>query len=228
MQERPEARHHFGHDAGGVQRGIPALPGHSRGARAVAQGSRPARVVANNRTITELAMWANMLRPLFMQEDSPLLFCTRQGGCLLHISRKLSELAKSFGSTIPPATAVQKAIATAGGALGEREKSALAHSMSHSKATADSYYRAYGEAKSVEGFQAVGNLLEIPSAVKKRQKFTEAQTECLSAHFKAEISEKVQPSGEAIAAFLKRNGDLFKGRSRGDIYSKIRHLIGRK
>ena len=77
-------------------------------------------------------------------------------------------------------------IATAGGALGEREKSALAHSMSHSKATADSYYRAYGEAKSLEGFQAVGNLLEIPSAVKKRQKFTEAQTECLSAHFKAE------------------------------------------
>ena len=113
------------------------------------KGSRPARVVASDRTITELAMWANTLRPLFVQEDSPLLFCTRQGGRLLHISRKLSDLAKSFGSTIPPATAVRKAIATAGGALGEGEKSALAHSMSHSKSTADSYYRAYGEAKSV-------------------------------------------------------------------------------
>ena len=47
------------------------------------KGSRPARVVANDRTITELAMWANTLRPLFMQEDSPLLFCTRQRGRLL-------------------------------------------------------------------------------------------------------------------------------------------------
>ena len=192
------------------------------------KGSRPARVVASDRAIAELAMCPNILRPLFIQEDSPLLFCTREGGHLLHISRKLSELAKSFGSTIPPATAVRKAIATAGGALGDREKSALAHSMSHSQSTADAYYRAYGQAKSVEGFQAVGNLLEIPSAVKKRQKFTEAQTECLSAYFKTEIREKVQPSGAAIASFLKSQGDLFKGRTRGDIYSKIRNLIGRK
>ena len=146
------------------------------------KGSWPARVVASDRTITELGMWVNTLRPLFVQEDYPLLFCTRRGDRLVHISRKLSDLAKSFGSTIPPATAVRKAIATAksfgstippatavrkaigtaGGALGEGEKSALAHSMSHSKSTADAYYRAYGEAKSVEGFQAVGNLLEIP------------------------------------------------------------------
>ena len=42
----------------------------------------------------------------------------------------------------------------------------------------------------------------------------------LSTPFALEISQKVQPSGKAIDAFLHESGDLFKGRSRGDIYSQ--------
>ena len=53
----------------------------------------------------------------------------------------------------PPATDAHKAITTAGCELGEKEKVALVHSMSHTKETADTYYRVYGEAKSLEGFQ---------------------------------------------------------------------------
>ena len=41
------------------------------------------------------------------------------------------------------ATGVHKAITTAGGGLEEKDKVALAHSMSHTKATADAYYYAY-------------------------------------------------------------------------------------
>ena len=109
----------------------------------------------------ELDAWVTSLRPLFVQEESPLLFCSRSGAPLVQISRKLTELAKSFGASVPHATAVRKAIATAGGGLDSEGKTALAVSMSHSQATADTYYRAYGEAKSVQGFEAVGNILNI-------------------------------------------------------------------
>ena len=144
------------------------------------------------------------------------------------ISRKLSELAKSFGSAIPPATVVRKAISSAGGTLNAEKKTALAYSMSHTEATANSYYRAYSEAKSLQGFQVVGNLLELPkSGAKKRQRFTKAQTDLILSHFSAEIAEKLQPGGKAIDAFLASHADTFKGRSRGDIYSKVRNIIGR-
>ena len=192
------------------------------------KGSRPARVVTEGRMASELETWVAHLRPLFVQGEFPLLFCSRSGDPLVQISRKLSELAKSFGSTIPPATVVRKAIATAGGALDAEKKTALAHSMSHTEATADSYYRAYSEAKSLQGFQVVGNLLELPeSGAKKRQRFTKAQTDLILSHFSAEIAEKVQPGGKAIDAFLVSHVDIFKGSSRGDIYSKVRNIIGR-
>ena len=112
-------------------------------------------------------MWATIFRPLFVQKDSALLFYSKGGDRLHQISRRLSDIAKSFGATIPPATDVRKAIATAGGALGEAEKSALAHTMSHSMTTDNTYYREYGEAKSVEGFEAVGSILEVPPGGKE-------------------------------------------------------------
>ena len=189
------------------------------------KGSRPARVVAEGSMVSELHTWVTCLRPLFVEGESPLLFCGQSGDPLQHISRKLSELAQSFGATIPPATSVRKAIATAGGALDAEKKTALAHSMSHSQSTADSYYRAYGEAQSLQGFQAVGNLLQIPeSGRKKRQRFTKKQTELISDIFSSQIELQVQPSGKE---FLAAHADVFKGRSRGDIYSKVRNLIGR-
>ena len=155
------------------------------------KGARPARVVTSDRTITELNMWATTFRPLLVKKDSPLLFCTKGGERLQQISRRLPDIAQSFGATIHPATDVRKAIATAGGALGEGEKAALAHFMSHSMSTSNQYYRAYGEAKSVEGFEAVGNILEVPRIGKKRQKFTVAETKSISKHFTLEISQKV-------------------------------------
>ena len=102
--------------------------------------------------------------------------------------------------------------------------------MSHSESTADTYYRAYGQAKSLQGFQAVGDILKIPdgSPKKKRQRFSEGQTEAVSSHFAANIKEKLMPSSKEIDGFLESNADGFKGRVRGDIYSKVRNLIGRK
>jgi len=128
---------------------------------------------------------------------------------------------------VPTATCVRKAIATASGELEDKEKVALAHSMSHAKATADQYYRAYGEAKSLQGYETVGKILEIP-LVKRRQRFTQEQTKMIRERFSAEIEAKAIPSGEAIDQFLVENKDLFSGRKRGDIYSKVRNLIGRK
>ena len=193
------------------------------------KGARPARVVAHTRMATELEAWVTSLRPLFVQEESPLLFCSRSGAPLVQISRKVTELAKSFGASVPPATASRKAIATSGGCLDSEGKAALAHSMSHTQATADIYYRAYGEAKSVQGFEAVGSILNIPEeGKKKRQKFTEEQTEAIGTHFATYLKEKVQHSGKEIDSFLNLNAAQFKGRVRGDIYSKIRNMIGRE
>jgi len=56
---------------------------------------------------------------------------------------------------VPTATCVRKAIATASGELEDKEKVALAHSMSHAEATADQYHRAYGEAKSLQEFRSM-------------------------------------------------------------------------
>jgi len=44
---------------------------------------------------------------------------------------------------VPTSTNIQKAIATAGGGLEWKQKEALAHSMSHTKATANIHQRAY-------------------------------------------------------------------------------------
>ena len=43
--------------------------------------------------------------------------------------------------------------------------------------------------------------------------------------FSAEISARVQPSGKAVDTLLASNAELFKGRSRGDICSKVRNVI---
>ena len=99
--------------------------------------------------------------------------------------------------------------------------------MSHTRATADTYYWAYGEAKSLSGYETVGKILDIP-LTKKRQRFSVQQTDAIRQRFSAEISAGIQPSGEAIGWFLEQNKQLFPGRKCEDIYSKVRNLIGQK
>ena len=67
----------------------------------------------------------------------------------------MSKLADEFGTTLPNATNVRKAIATKGGELETSAKTALAHAMSHSVETADRYYRGYGESKHLQGFSVI-------------------------------------------------------------------------
>lgn len=50
--------------------------------------------------------------------------------------------------------------------------------MSHTRAMADTYYHAYGEAKSLVGYGTVGRILDIP-LTKKRQRFSAQQTEAI-------------------------------------------------
>ena len=72
---------------------------------------------------------------------------------LTQLPKHIAKILKQLDMVLSTATVVCKAITTAGWELGEKEKVALVHSMSHTKATADTYYRAYEEAKSLEGFQ---------------------------------------------------------------------------
>ena len=191
------------------------------------KGDKPARVVASGEIVQELRMWVTLLRPLLVAGESPYLFCSEEGKKLTQLSRCVMDLSKRFNITLPTATVVRKAIATVGGVLGEKQKEALAHSMSHTRATADTYYRAYGETKSLVGYDTVGRILDIP-LTKKRQRFSTQQTEAIKKRFSAEIEAAIQPSGEAIDLFLAENKELFPRRKRGDIYSKVRNLIGRR
>ena len=144
-----------------------------------------------------------------------------------HLSRTLSTLAEEFDATLPTATSVRKAIATRGGGLEAGDKEALAHTMSHSISTADRYYRAYGESKSVQGYELIGSILDIETPAKKRQRFSAEQTQIISDHFTEKLSCKDIPSAGELESFLTEHRDKFPGRKRGDIYSKIRNLIGR-
>jgi len=102
------------------------------------------------------------------------------------------------------ATGVCKAITTAGGGLEEKEKVALAHSMSHTKGTADAYYRAYREGKSLVCYHMVGKILEIP-IWKKRQRFTQEQAKAIQERVSPELEARTISSGEAINHFLDEN-----------------------
>ena len=144
-----------------------------------------------------------------MQGESPLLFCAQSGDPPVQISRKLTDLAKLFGSIIPPATAVRKAIATAGGALKVEEKSALAHLMNQS--TADAYYRVYSVAKSVEGFKAVGNLLEIPEGKKKRHVSRKSRPSSFAPTFPRISRREFSQAGRQLTPYWLRMRNSLRG-----------------
>ena len=112
--------------------------------------------------------------PLYVTAECPYVFGTEDRDKVEQLSRKLQRVARDFDVSIPPATSVTKAIATKGGELGDADRVALAHSISHSPVTADRYYRACGESKSVQGYEVVGSILTIPK-VKKRHSFSAEQ-----------------------------------------------------
>ena len=58
--------------------------------------------------LEELGAWLTSLRPLFVQEESPLMFCSRSGAPLVQISHKLSELAKDLRGVCAPCHCRQK------------------------------------------------------------------------------------------------------------------------
>ena len=171
-------------------------------------------------------MWVTLLRPLLVAGESPYLFCSEDGKKLTQLSRCVMDLSKRFNITLPTATVVRKAIATVGGVLGEKQKEALTHSTSHTRATADTYYRAYGEIKSLVGYDRVGRILDIP-LTKKRQRFSTQQTEAIKKRFSAEIEAAIQPFGEVIDLFLAENKELFPRRKRGTFTPKFATLLAR-
>ena len=72
---------------------------------------------------------------------------------------------KEFHTILPTATSVRKAIATKGGEFEASDKEALAHTMSHSVSRADRYCRAYGESKSVQGYDVIGSILQVTTPI---------------------------------------------------------------
>ena len=199
------------------------------------KSKKPAKIVASKQLLLDLIDWMHILRPLHVPHGCPYVFSTEKGGKVAHFSRSLTVLADEFDSSLPAATEVRKAIATKGGGLDTTKKTALANAMSHSVPTADRYYRAYGESTSVEGFQVIGSLLEVElvepvesEAQKKRKRFTEEQTKLIREYFAPQIAAKEIPRPPDLEKFLSINRQHFLGRQRGDIYSKVRNIIGRQ
>ena len=145
------------------------------------------------------------------------------------LSHSLTTLAKEFHTILPTATSVCKATATKGGEFEASDKESLAHTMSHSVSRAGRYCRAYGESKNVQGYDVIGSILQVTTPTgKKRQRFSQQQTQIIEDHFSERLSAKEIPSPGEIERFLVEYREKFPGRKRGNIYSKIRNLIGRK
>ena len=84
------------------------------------------------------------------------------------------------------------------------DKEAVARTMSHSTNTSDRYYRAYSDTTNLQDHQVIGKILEV-SVERKRQRFTEAQTERILERFKDEIDGKLIPAAGALENFLAEN-----------------------
>ena len=192
------------------------------------KGTKPEKLVVSGRLLEQFKDWVCTLRPLHVCGECPYVFCTETGEKLSHLSRDVSKLADEFGTTLPNATNVRKAIATKGGELETSAKTALAHAMSHSVETADRYYRAYGESKNLQGFSVIRDILEINPEEKKRHRFTAEQTDLLADYFSVNLATKQIPRPAELEKFLVDNRERFPGRKRSDIYSKVRNLIGRR
>lgn len=103
--------------------------------------------------------------------------------------------------------------------------------MSHSRATADAYYKNHTEATSLQGYEVMGEIMqvEIPGIpTKKRVKFTELQTDIIKQYFARAIQSGKLPQACVLEQFLAEKLDLFPLRKRGDIYSKLRNIIRRE
>ena len=188
-----------------------------------------AKVVVSGLLVEHLKKWVATARGLYVPAHCQFVFANEDGEKLSHLSRSLAKLAKCFDFVLPSATSVRKAIATKGGDLSDSSKAAVANAMSHSLSTANKYYRAYGEAKNIEGYEVIGSILEVPSmSAKKRRRFTDAQTDVIKEYFSDSIHLKVIPETPQLEKFLSENREEFQGRTRADIYSKIRNIIGRQ
>ena len=193
------------------------------------KGQKPAKIVASGQLGTQLCEWVELLRPLHVPDGCEYVFAGENGDRLQNLSRAVTTLAKKFDMNIRKATDVRKAIATKGGDFSDKEKSSLAHAMSHTTSTADRYYRAYAESKNMKGYDVIGSILEVPkNEEKKRRRFTEEQTKLIKEHFHEKITSKEMPTPPDLEMFLSQHRQVFQGRVRGDIYSKIRNIIGRK
>ena len=190
------------------------------------KGKAPAKLVVSGQLVKQLKEWVNVLRPLHVPSGCEYVFASGEGEKFIHISREITKVADEFEIQLPTATSVRKAIATKGADLNNSDKTALAHSMGHSVATADTYYRAHDDARNVQGYEAVGSILELPTG-KRRQRFSEAQTELIKEYFSVSIGSKTIPSSLALEKFLLEYREMFPGRVRADIYSKVRNIIGR-
>ena len=101
--------------------------------------------------------------------------------------------------------------------------------MSHSRDTADRYYKAHQEATSKQGYKVIGEIMNVEQVpvVKKRVPFTDLQTDVIKRYFATNIEIGKIPQPDALEKFLREKRDLFPLRKRGDIYSKLRNIIGR-
>ena len=132
----------------------------------------------------------------------------------LHIFYALWQTFKEFETTLPTASTNRKIIATKGRTWDSAQKSALAHSMSHSMSTAEQYYRAYEERWGLYG------ILEADS-VKKMYTFHRTSEQAgVHIFFKANRSQ-LMPSPKLL---VKASADDFPGRKR----AKVLHFIGRQ
>lgn len=192
------------------------------------KGSLPAKLVAKGRILAQLILWVDIIRPHYVaaDPDTVWVFPSPSGGKLQHFSRMLSAL-----TNVPTATAVRKTLVTKSVGLSADERTSLAQSMSHSLATAEKYYKGQERARSKKGYDLVGSLMHIPlpeALKKKRQRFTEEQTQIIKNYFADVIKNKDKtPSPSTLEQFLSEYRTQFPGRNRGDIYSKIRNIKGR-
>ena len=158
------------------------------------------------------------------------LFPAPTGAKLTNVSRKLKALADQCNISLPTPTNVRKSIITKSSKRSDSDRSALASTMSYSKGTVDRYYKAHLEATSKQGFNVIGEIMEVEQVpvLKKRVRFRNLQTSVLTEYFAENIESGKLPLPAALEQFLAEKRDLFPLRKRGDIYSKLRNIIGRK